>query len=125
VQPAVDHRQAAAAGQGQVVVAGLTEPLHGIEEVGQRGPERRRALFEQGIGGEQQPFGVPLGVSGALRQLRDLSGEVDPFSGAAGTPQHVVAGQQARSQGLRVVERAGQRDRLLGQRPGPRPLGGD
>jgi hypothetical protein len=119
VEPPVDQRECAAAGQGHVVVAGLAEPLGEVEVLGQGGPERRRAGLEQGSGGEQHALGVPLRVCGARGQICDLPGQIDPLRGAARCPQHIMAREQARAQGGRVAELARQPQGVLRQRPGP------
>jgi hypothetical protein len=124
VEPAIDERECAATGRHQVVVVGLAQLLGRVQVLGQRRAERGRAFLQQRVGGEQQPVRVPLGVPGAFGELRDLPGDADPLRRAARRPQHVVAGEQTGVEGLRVVDPASQVDRLLGQRPRPRPLFG-
>lgn len=79
VEPPVDDGQRRAAGQGEVVVAGLPEPVRGEQVVVERHPERRGPLLEQRVGREQQALGVPLGVTGTRGQLGDLAGQPDPL----------------------------------------------
>jgi hypothetical protein len=62
---------------------------------------------------------VPLPVRGGPGQLDDLRCQIDPLGGATGSPQHVVAREQARGQGRRVIDLAGEGERPLRQRPGP------
>ena len=66
-----------------------------------------------------------LRVGGASGQVGDLPGQVDPLGRSTGSPQHVVAGEQAGREGGRISVRAGQHQRLRRQRSGPRTVLGD
>jgi hypothetical protein len=106
VEAAVDQRQRGAAGQREVVVAGLAEPLAEIEVLGHGSPERGRALFQQCGGGEQHTVGAPLRIGGAGGQVGDLPRQVDPLGRLTWGPQQIVAGEQTGGQGGRVSARA-------------------
>ena len=117
---------AACAGPQQVVVPGLAQALGDVGDTrSKRGAERGGAVLQLGVGGEQQPLrrAVP-GPSARVARSAISRGDRDPRGGGAGRPQVScwASRQLASVAGSSSV--AGDGDRLLGQRPGARAVGG-
>ena len=124
VDVAVEQGERGLPGAQQVVVAGLAQPLGDVGVLGEGGPEGRRAVLQLRGGRQQQGLGVPFRVAGPLGQVGDLGGDRGP-GGRRCPGVHSVSCWASR-QLARVAgssRRAGDRHRLFGQRPGPRPVG--
>ena len=123
VDVAVEQRERGLPGAQQVVVPGLAQPLGEVGVLGEGGAEGRRAVLQLRGGRQQQGLGVPFRVVGPLGEVGDLGGDRGP--GVAVPGVHSVSCWASRQlASVAGSSRGGRSHRPLGQRPGPRAVGG-